>query len=214
MTVLVRLFVLLIALAGVAIAKQDPREARDRWERMPHDERAKFVERFEQYRTLPPEKRAKFAERAKRLEGLRAELVKELPAEVRARLEQMTPLERAEALREFMERRLEERGRHVRGFLPRELRERIENAPPDQREPLVREFCENARREDGRRMLDALARRLELAPEEVARIEALPEGQHFEAVMELRRRVIERDVAEEGLPTWLEASEWAEVQKL
>lgn len=215
MTTVLRYLVLLCALASSAFALQGPPPgARDRWERMSAAERETFVERFEKFRALPPEQREKLLERARRLEGLQGELVRNLPPEVRAKLERMSPAERANALHEFMERRLEGRGRHVRGFLPRELRERIEQAPPEAREPLVRDFCDRARRDHGRRMLEALAKRLALPDDELARVDALPEPQRFEAIMELRRKVIVLDVGEEGPPAWLEPAEWAELQKL
>ncbi|MCE9592666.1 MAG: DUF3106 domain-containing protein [Planctomycetes bacterium] len=218
LTVLLSALVLAFGATNLAVAQQHPGPhssgPRERWEHMPHDERAKFVERFEKFRTLPPEERAKLAERAERLEGLRDDLVEGLPPEVRERLEKLSPLERVDALREFMEQRLEARGRHVRGFLPRELRERIEGAPPEERERIVRDFCSHTRRDQGQRMLREMAERLELPTEEVARIEALPDDQRFDAMMGLRRRMIERDVAEDGVPTWLDAKEWSELGKL
>lgn len=209
MKLLVRACLVLAALSGVALAAQEPLRAREVWERLPHAERAELLERYEKFRSLPAEERAKLVERAKRLEGLRSELVKDLPPDVRARLERMTPLERLDALREFLEHRLESRGRHVRGFLPRELRERMESAPPESREGLVREYCDRARRDHGRRMLESLGRRLELDDAEIQRIDALPETQRFEALMDLKRHSIELEVAEEGLPSWLDETEWA-----
>lgn len=214
MNTVLRCLVLLCTLASTAFAFQCPPGARDRWERMSAAERETFVERFEKFRALPPEQREKLVERAKRLEGLRGELVRELPPEVRAKLERLSPAEHADALREFVERRLEGRGRHVRGFLPRELREQIEKAPPEAREPMVREFCDRARRDHGRHMLESLAQRLALPDDELARIEALSEPQRFDAIMELRRKVIVLDVRDEGPPSWLDAAEWAELEKL
>ncbi len=209
------LFVLVIAfLAAPSFARQDGQSPRERWEHMSPEERARIQDRFEHFKKLPPEQRQSLTSRAARLEQLRSEFLSHMSPELRAKLAKLSPLERREVLRTFLEQHLVERGRRMGEMLPQELREKLDKAAPEDRPRLMHEFFEHERRERGDRMIDHVAKELSLAPTEVERIKGLPDDQRFAAMFDLHRKLVVHEVESHGLPTWIQSGEWSEMQKL
>jgi hypothetical protein len=206
---------LALLLCGAPLfAKQDNATPRERWERMTPEERAKMQDRFERFRKLGPEQREMLIQRAARIEKLKSEFFAHMDPELRAKLGRLEPRERREVLREYIEQRLIERGRHMGELLPPKLRRELENARPEERPRMMREFLEQQRRERSQRMLERAAEKLDLDASEVERIKALPDEQRFEAMLDLQRKLVTRAFEEHGLPKWISSDEWSAMQKL
>jgi Protein of unknown function (DUF3106) len=218
-------FVVAIAIAIAGDASAHPRAPAlqdtpaaespiERWKHIPPEERARITERFEAWQRMDESERDVLRRRHERLRDAERAVRGELPADARRCLDGLAPDERRALLREHLEGEFFERGRRMRGLLPADVRERIEAAPPEAR---ARMLCELRQRFEGEglaRGLREVGRRLELAPEDVERLTALPPALQRAKLLQLRRLEITRRVAREGLPSWIPTEQWAGWQGL
>ena len=199
---------------GVAAEQEPELTARERWERLSGDERRELRARYERFQRLDERERRELEERRRNLERASERARSALGPEERARLRELPAHKRAELLGELVREELSAAGRRLRAKLPEDLRARIESVPPHERRRLLEEFKRENR---GRMTLVAivdLGRKLGLAPEDVERLRALPEGQRIEKVLELRKLLNARSIEEHGLPQGLSPERWAEIERL
>jgi hypothetical protein len=197
-------------------AREDARELgerRARWRDMSAGERAELRRRFELLRGMSPERRAELERRTRRLEELRRRLQSEAPEALRERVSKLPPNARRGAWRDHLRGEALERGRRLREALPPEALRRLRQASPEER-PLLLERMRRGLHERAPGALRRLGERLELAPEEVERLEGLSESERLEALLALRRREIERRFERDGLPSGVSAEEWGRLRAL
>jgi len=198
-------------------AQRDParlQEMRERWSQKSEAEREVLRRRYEELRRLPDEDRAKLQDRLRRFEAHEAEARRSMSAEDRRRLEQLPREERERMWRDRAFERSRERGRSLREGLPYAVRERLESASPGERRRMIDEWKRRDRDRWSREGLRTLGRGLELAPEEVRRLEELPLEERIERMRGLKRRQLERRVRAEGLPEGLTRERWEQLQQL
>jgi len=192
------------AVGGAQLALHGSIEiARQRWTRMAPDERVEIATRYRDFRELDEEEQQALRRRARRLSALQEELLLELPETARQRLENLEPQKRRRVVRDMLEDELRSRGLRVQETLPIELARDLESAPPQERRRMLRDFDRSGRRT----RLANLARELG-CEDELGDLARLDDEGLDARLFELRRRLIERTVAEEGLPRWLSAEEW------
>ncbi len=187
---------LLLVLLAPLCAAQEPapglEDARARWEHMSPAERARIAQRFNEYRVLPDEDRERMMSHMRRVADARREIEARIPAELKAKLEQLSPEDRHQVLREYVESTMGERAGRLREKLSPELLAKLQNATADEREELLRAGRDEWRERGASRALEYLRGKLELPPEEVARLQALPPDARLRAIGELGQREMER----------------------
>lgn len=181
----------------------------ERWNTLPPEERARLAERFQAWQRMDETQRAELRRRHERLRAAERAVRGELPADARRCLEGLAPDERRALLRRHVEGELFERGSRMRGLLPADVRERLESATPAERAQLLTDLRRRFEGEGLARGLREVGRRLELAPEDVERLNALPPALQRSKLLQLRRLEITRRVAREGLPAWIPVDQWA-----
>ena len=210
---------LLVALATVAplapVATGQERapaldQARARWERMSVEERGRIKQRFDEFRGLPEAERERVTAHLSRVAQTRREIEARIPDEMRAKLDQLDPHQRHEVLREYVESTMGERADRLREKMSPELLAKLQSASPAEREVLLRGRSDELRERCAPRAIKYLGRRLELPPEEVARLEGLPGPEQLAAVEELGRRELQR----RGPPPGVGAQEFRGWQEL
>jgi hypothetical protein len=211
--------VALVALGANAHAFQDERSptldsARARWERLSPEEQAKLQKNYERYRALSEEERRNLAERARVLRDERERLHDELPPRARERLQQLDPDTRREVMRDLVEGEVRERGARIREKMPEAWIQRLEQARPEDRARFLAEFQRRARERVTLAAIDKIGRKLGLPREETERLKALPGDQRLAEVLELKKRLSERDAREFGLPEGMTQAQWDELQSL
>jgi len=189
-------------------------EAVERWKSLTPEQRARLQERFEAWQRMDETQRAELRRRHERLREAERDVRRDLPPDARRCLEGLDPHERRELLRDHLEFELQERGRRMRGLLPPELQEKLEAASPQERAVLMHELRRRFDRDGLRHGLREVGRQLELGPDEVERLLALPPQVQRAKLLQLRRLEILQRVAREGLPEWIPAERWAEWQGL
>ncbi|MEO7153971.1 MAG: DUF3106 domain-containing protein [Planctomycetota bacterium] len=207
----IRWILLLVALVPLAMGQEHGPEldqARSRWEHLSPAERARIAQHFDEFRGLPEAERARMMSHLNRLAQARREIEARIPEELRAKLSQLAPEERREVLREYVEITMGERAERLREKMSPEELTRLDGATPAEREELL-----HARREELRdrapRALTYLAGQLQLPPEEIERLKALPPHEMLDALAGLGRREMERrgpppGVDPEEFKRWLE----------
>ncbi len=190
------------------------RELVERWLRKSPEERALLRERFEQLKSLPREDKAELHERARRLRELEQEARAEASESDRAEVERLPPQRARDFWRERAIARGRDAGRVLRERLPEDLRRRLENAPPSERREILRQLRDTEGDRRSRSALGDLGRRLDLLPDEIKALEALPLRERFAAIIELKRRHIEQRVREEGLPPSIDERRWERLRKM
>jgi hypothetical protein len=200
-------------------ARAQPSAARaespkERWQRLTDAERAELRERFEAYQRLGPREKNELVERAIRLRVTSDAVQRDLPANVREKLDELQPARRREALREIVGGEARERGRDLREKLPGAWVTRLEEARPEERLALLAQFKETQIKRLCDMALDKLAPALGLGEDELQRTRALPLEQRAAAVLELRKRAHELAATENGLPPGMTAADWRQLQKL
>jgi hypothetical protein len=200
--VLFVLFALTSALTSAAPAFQLD-AARERWERLTPAEQARLRERFDRLRSMPERERATLEDRAKYLAEAMRHVAERLTPEQRERLARIDPDRRRALLRDLAMLEGGDRAARGRAELPQAWREKLERLPPEQRARMHFEV-ERRMRERGREQVgELLSKRFGLSPEELARIDALPEPERMLEIAKLKRaaRGPEGERGERGGPT-------------
>jgi hypothetical protein len=208
-----------VALASSAHAFQGERSptldaARARWERLSPEEQARLQKNYERYRALSEEERRNLAERARVLRDERERVHDELPPQARERLQKLDPDKRREVMRELVEGEVRERGARIREKMPEAWIQRLEQARPEDRARFLAEFQRRARERVTLAAIDKIGRKLGLPREETERLKTLPGDQRLAQVLELKKRLSERDAQEFGLPEGMTQAQWDEWQSL
>jgi hypothetical protein len=199
------LFVLLAltsALSSVAPAFQLD-AARERWERLTPAEQARLRERYDGLRSMPERERATLEERAKYLAEAMRHVEERLTPEQRERLARIDPDRRRALLRDLAMLEGGDRAGRGRADMPQAWREKLAHLPPEQRARMQFEV-EHRMRERGREQVgELLSKRFGLSPEELARIDALPEPERMLEIAKLKRaaRGPEGERGERGGPS-------------
>ncbi len=198
---LLLLALLVFAAPSLAHAQEGRlQEARERWERLDPADRERLRERFERYRQLGDEQRASLERRARFLRETQGRVEERLSAQERERLEQLPPDRRRQVLRDLVLHECRERGDRLHGALPKEWRERMEQVPPSERPRVLAEMQHKMRERSSRGAVEWLGRRLDLEPEEIQRLQGLPEDQRMQAVLDLHRRVERLEAERRSIP--------------
>lgn len=192
---------------------RDLERARERWEQFTPQQRDELRRRFEQFRRLDEGERARLRGRFERLGLVKQRAMEALPEDVRRDLEALAPPQRGEVLREVAVERMSEHVREVLALMPPQLRAEYEAAGPERRTEMAREFGRMLH-ERARHELFRLGRELDLPRERVEAIERLEPRELGRAVLELRCQWIQRTIAERGLPPFVSAEQWAELEHL
>lgn len=188
--------------------------ARERWERLSHEEKARMKERFERFQKMGAQERRELEDRHRKLKRTRRRVESDLSPEMRERLSKLTDRAHREIVGELVEEELRAEGRRLRTKLPDSLRERFERASPEQRQRFFVEFKQKTLPRMSLRAITELAGALELDREEVRRIKALPPRERVEMVFELRKRIEAKAVERDGLPEGLSRGRWEELVSL
>ncbi|MFN0243331.1 MAG: DUF3106 domain-containing protein [Planctomycetota bacterium] len=187
---------------------------RERWERMTPDERQAARERFERFRALPPEERAELLARAGRLRDSRARMVDELAPDVRERLDQLEPEKRDAVLRDLARGNAYDLAQRIREALPQDWLAELEKATPEERARFLVEFKARQRGRMASFTIREIGERLGLAATEIERLQRLPTDERIAQGLELRKRLLGRDVRKLGLPKGISAEDWEAWQAL
>src|SRR6185436_464856 len=126
-----------------------------------------------EFRGLPEAEREKMKAHLDRVVQARRDIEANMPAELRAKLEQLQPAERHQVLREYVESTMGERAERLRGKLSAEMLQKLDSASPAEREQLLREHHAGLR-DRAPKVLAYLGRQLALPPEEMERLKSLP----------------------------------------
>jgi hypothetical protein len=188
--------------------------ARKRWERLSPDEKQHAREAYERYRSMSEEERREIVERARRLNETKDRVQRELTPEARTKLDGLAPARKREVLHDLVEREAREIGLRIRQQLPDVWRERLEKATPEERARFFEQFRRQQRVRLARYAIEQIGRSLQLPPEEVRRMQELPDDERAQALLELRKRLSEKEAREFGLPPGLTREEWEEWERL
>jgi hypothetical protein len=215
----------LLALSPLPAGAQGPAgaadlgAARERWAGMDATQREAVLERFRAFEAMSPEEREALRHRAHHVRDLRGRVRQHLPPPTRAELERLPPPERSGLLRDHVHRELGAIGRGFREELPPELRSELEHAGPDRWSKILRERGRRDRAHGLERMLSHLAAELDVAPDELQRVSALPPPERETVVLSWMRdslvRKVESRHAELGeLPPGIDEGLWQELLAL
>lgn len=200
--------------AGVAADSAALDLARQRWQHLTADERAAILARYSEYDRMGARDKQELVERARRLRETSQRVQSELSAPIRERLRQLEPEKRREAMREIVGGEARARGQEIRAKLPDAWVERLETAPPEQRIAILGQFRERHLKRIADFAIERLGTTLGIDETERRRLQALPIDQRADAVLDLRKRAIERDASENGLPPGMTAEDWRELVRL
>lgn len=197
-------------------AKSSPmlEAARRRWERLSPEEKQRARAAYESYVKLSEEERHGLAERARRLQETRERVQREMAPETREKLGKMEPAKRRQVMDDMVEGEAREIGQRIRQRLPDNWLERLERATPEDRARFLEQFKVEQRERFGRIAIEQIGRRLQLPPDEIRRLQELPEQERAQSVLELRQRLSSEEAREFGLPPGIDAKEWERWQKL
>lgn len=188
--------------------------ARERWEALPADKRARLQQRFERLKGMELEERESLSERASMLRKVEQRVLSGLSEPDRARLMAQKPERRAQLLRELVESELRSRGQRIEAKLPEQVRERLEQASPKERRAKLEQFKRETRERTSGAAVQQIAEALGFGSEEIARLQRLPVEERMDKVLELQARLSKEQVAAMGLPKGLSAERWKELDAL
>lgn len=226
------LFILLVALSAWAMPAPSARVAREstaqatnaegealdvarqRWSHLTEAERSTILARYAEFERLGANEKRELVQRARRLRETSQRVQSELPPSVRERLRQLQPDKRREAMREIVGGEARARGQEIRAKLPDAWLEQLEKARPAERLAILAQFRDRHLKRIADFAIERLGKTLGLADEERRRLQALPIDERAQAVLELRKRAIERDASENGLPPGMTAEDWRELTHL
>lgn len=183
------LFVVAALFCALPASAQDRRldEARARWEQLSPAEQARLRERFERLRSMPQSDRARLEDRAKFLaEGIRR-VEERLSPEARERVARLEPARRRALLCDLALLDGGDRGGRIHGAMPEALRARLERASPEQRAAMMLEFERKLRERGREKIVEVLTKKYGLTAADIARLDALPEGERMAEIAKLRR---------------------------
>ncbi len=188
--------------------------ARERWEALPADKRARLKQRFERLKEMESEERASLAERASMLRKVEQRVLRALSDSDRARLMAQKPERRAQLLSELVESELRSRGQRIEAKLPEAVRERLEQASPKERRAKLEQFKRETRERTSVAAVQQIAEALGFGEKEIARLQRLPVAERMDKVLELQARLSKEQVEAMGLPRGLSAERWKELDAL
>lgn len=210
MSLLLRLLLALCMIAPAAFGQAgDLQAARERWERLSNEERARLSERFEEFRNMPEAERERMRAHLARIAEARREIEASIPPQTRARLDGLDEASRRQVLREYVELAMAERAERLRAKMPPELCKRLEGASLPEREALLRERRGELHERGAPRVIDYLGRKLDLPAEEIERLKGLPPDERAASIEALSKRELARrgpppGVSPEEYQRWLE----------
>lgn len=182
--------------------------ARARWERFTPEQKARARDRYERFLALSEEEREQLVESARRLRERGDRVQRELEEKRDPRLANLGEDSRRALVREIVEDESRALGARIRGELPENLLARLESAKPEERARFFRDFRVQQRDRVARYAIGVLGKELALPESEIRRMQALPGPERGTAVLELRKRLSEKDVRISGLPPGITKEEW------
>ena len=195
-------------------ASSERLSARERWEALPADKRARLKQRFERLKEMESNERATLAERASMLRKVEKRVLAALSESDRERLLAQKPERRAQLLSELVEAELRSRGQRIEAKLPSDVRERLEQASPEERRAKLEQFKRETRERTSGAAVQQIATALGFGEREIARLQRLPVAERMDKVLELQARLSKEQVASMGLPQGLSAERWKELDAL
>jgi hypothetical protein len=188
--------------------------ARARWERLTDVERRTLAARYEEFQRMTPGEQQDLAERARRMRETSLRVQAELPGPVRERLRALEPDKRREAVREIVGDQARSKGQAIRAKVPDAWLERLEQARPEQRPAILAQFRDKHLKRIADFAIERAGASLALPAAEIQRLKQLPLEERTQAVLDLRKRAIEKDASENGLPPGMTAEDWTELVQL
>ncbi|MBI5361607.1 MAG: hypothetical protein HZA53_00420 [Planctomycetes bacterium] len=197
-------------------AQREPalENAKKRWESLTVEERASALTRYEEFARLGSAERTELVERARRMRETMQRVQSELPLPVRERLRQLEPDKRREAMREIVTDEARARGQEIRAKLPDAWLDRLESARPEERPAILAQFRERHLKRIADFAIEHLGASVGLDDAERRRLGALSMPERVQAVLDLRKRALEKDASENGLPPGMTAEDWKELVRL
>jgi hypothetical protein len=195
---------------GKEPAKTSPtlESARARWERFTPAEKERARARYERFLAMSEEEREQLVESARRLRERADRVSSQLAEKEGDKLAKMDPEKRHALVRELVADESRAVGARIRGQFPEDWLKRLENAKPQDRARFFRQFRIKQRDRVARYAIGELGKRLELAPEEIARMQELPGEDRCEAALDLRKRLEAQEVHASGLPPGITQTQW------
>jgi hypothetical protein len=182
--------------------------ARARWERFTPEQKERARARYERFLAMSEEEREQLVESARRLREREDRLLTELEAKNDPRLASLDVEKRRALVREIVADESRAVGARIRGELPENLLQRLDTAEPEERARFFREFRIQQRDRVARYAIGVLGKELALEESEIHRLQALPGPERCAAVLDLRKRLSEKDVRISGLPPGITQEQW------
>lgn len=204
----------LFGLLGPA-AQAGAREAqtpRERWERLSEEEREVMRHRYRELKAMDAEARDELLRQSQGVRQRRDQVEQGLPGPWRERLSELDPTSRRRVVRDHFFERAREMGHRFREQLPDDLLRALEGADPVTRMRLLRQFRDERRERGMDELLGRFATELTISPEEREAWAGLDPEARRHKIMELGRRFIAGRVEALGLPEWISAEDWEELQ--
>lgn len=189
-------------------------EARKRWESLSPEEQARLRKRFERLQSLDETERSELVKRGKKLEKQSARLLEELSPEHRERLMSVPKRKRQQLIAEMVEAQRRDRGERIEAMLPEKTRTWLLDAPPKERRKRLERFRQQTRERISSRAVEDLAKALGYGEEEVQRLERLPLADRMKTVMNLRRKLDEREHQAGSFLGGFTKEMWSELEAL
>ena len=182
--------------------------ARARWERFTPEQKERARARYERFLAMSEEEREQLVESARRLREREDRVLRELEEKNDPRLSSLDVEKRRALVREIVADEARAAGARIRGELPENLLRRLESAKPEDRARFFREFRVQQRDRVARYAIGILGKELALEEGEIHRLQALPGDERCAAVLDLRKRLSEKDVRISGLPPGISQEQW------
>jgi hypothetical protein len=201
----------LFALLAPAFAEHQSvtlERARSRWESLGPEERVRIEERWRRYQALPEAEQHELELRAARIAELRQRVERQLPQELRARVQALPGEQRERILAEIVANETARIGTRMRALLPADAVLRLEQARPEDRARYFAKYQGQQRERVTRYMIERLGGRLGLSKAEIDGLKSLPEEQRARRVLELRQQLSRAEARELGVPPGLSPEQW------
>lgn len=198
---------------GVVFA-QEGQSARERWEALSPEKRARIQARFERLKQMESEDRQQLEVRAQRLRRVERRVFRSMSDEDRARLLSLPPEKRSEILAELVEAELRNRGQRIEAQLPAEVRDWLAQASPEERRARLEQFKRDTRLRTSQAAVSEIAAALGYGEQEIQRFERLPIEERMQKVLQLQKRLTAEQLANVRLPRGLSAESWQELDAL
>jgi len=182
--------------------------ARARWERFTPEQKERARDRYERFLAMSEEEREQLVESARRLRERSDRVQRELEEKRDPRLASLDAEGRRALVREIVEDESRALGARIRGELPENLLARLESAKPEERARFFRDFRVQQRDRVARFAIGVLGKELALPEDEIRRLQSLPGPERCATVLDLRKRLSEKDVRISGLPPGITQEQW------